>query len=64
MTCTIWGVQDLVVEDGEVESKTETNGVRRRKLGLGDIGSVLEANQPVSESDEAIASPCMPHERR
>lgn len=30
VTCLIGGVQDLVVKDGEVQSKTKTDGVRRR----------------------------------
>ena len=45
MTGTVWGVQDLVVEDGEVESETQADGVRRCQLGLGDIGSILYPNQ-------------------
>lgn len=38
---TIRGVQDLVVEDGEVEGQSETNGVRGGQLGLGDVGGAL-----------------------
>jgi hypothetical protein len=34
-------VEDLVVENGEVKGETETDGVGRSKLGLGDIGGVL-----------------------
>lgn len=34
-------VENLVVEDGEVEGKAETDGVSGRKLGLGNVGSVL-----------------------
>lgn len=35
------GVEDLVVEDGEVEGESESDGVGRRKLGDGDIGGSL-----------------------
>ena len=35
------GVEDLVVENGEVQGKTKADGVRRRKLGLGNIGGSL-----------------------
>ena len=32
----VGSIEDLVVEDGEVEGKTKTDRVRRRKVGLGD----------------------------
>jgi hypothetical protein len=38
---TVGGVQDLVVEDGEVESKTQTDGVSRSELSLSNIGGAL-----------------------
>lgn len=38
---TVGGVEDLVVEDREVEGKTEADGVRRGELSLGDVGGVL-----------------------
>ena len=56
MTGTIWGVQNLVVEDGEVESETEADGVRRCQLGLGDIGSVLRSDQLSSAVEEVADS--------
>lgn len=34
-------VQDLVVEDREVQGKTETDGMGRCKVGLGNFGGVL-----------------------
>ena len=34
-------VQDLVVEDGEVKSKSETDGVGGGEVGLGNLGGVL-----------------------
>jgi hypothetical protein len=37
----IGGVEDLVVEDGEVEGKTKTDRVCWRKIGLSDFGGVL-----------------------
>ena len=38
---TVWRVEDLVVEDGEVESETKADGVGRGQLGLGDVGGAL-----------------------
>lgn len=38
---TVRRVQDLVVEDGEVESQAKPNGMRRGELRLGHLGSVL-----------------------
>jgi hypothetical protein len=37
----VGGVQDLVVEHREVQCKTKADGVRRRKLGLSNLGSSL-----------------------
>lgn len=37
----IGGVQDLVVEDGEVEGKTKTDWVCWCKISLGDLSGVL-----------------------
>ena len=34
-------VQDLVIEDGEVQGKTQADRVGRSELSLGNIGSVL-----------------------
>lgn len=41
MASTVGRVQNLVVENGEVESQTQADGVSRGQLGLGDIGSAL-----------------------
>lgn len=38
---TVGRVQDLVVEDGEVESKTQADGVSGSELSLSDVGSAL-----------------------
>lgn len=38
---TVRRVQNLVVEHREVEGQTKTNRVRRRKLGLGNVGGSL-----------------------
>lgn len=43
MASTVGRVEDLVVEDGEVKRESEADGVRRGKLGLGDVRSVLDA---------------------
>ena len=37
----IRGVQDLVVEDGEVQGESEADRVGGRKLGLSDLGGSL-----------------------
>lgn len=37
----IGGVQDLVVEDGEVKGQSKTDGVGGRKLGLSNLGGSL-----------------------
>lgn len=44
---TVGRVKDLVVEDGEVQGETETDGVGRGELGLGNIGSVLERKKDI-----------------
>ena len=38
---TVRRVQDLVVENGEVEGKTQADGMRRGELGLSDVRGVL-----------------------
>jgi hypothetical protein len=37
----VGGVEDLVVEDGEVEGKTKADGVGGRQLSLGNLGGSL-----------------------
>ena len=37
----IGGVEDFVVEDGEVQRETKTDGVSWSKIGAGNFGSVL-----------------------
>ena len=41
MASTVWAVEDLVVEDGEVECETETDGVCGGELGNSNVGSGL-----------------------
>jgi len=41
VACLVWGVEDLVVEDGEVESKTKTDWVGWSQLGLSNLGGSL-----------------------
>lgn len=41
MAGLVGGVQNLVVEDGEVQGETQANGVRRRQLGLSNLGGGL-----------------------
>ena len=38
---TVRRIQDLVVENGEVEGETKTDGVGRGEISLGNIGGVL-----------------------
>jgi hypothetical protein len=37
----IGSIEDLVVEDGEVQGESETDGVGRRELGLSNLGGSL-----------------------
>jgi hypothetical protein len=41
VACTVGRVQDLVVEDREVEGKTQADWVGWGELGLGNVGGVL-----------------------
>lgn len=41
VACLVWGVQDLIVENGEVKGKTETDWVSRCKVSLSNLGSVF-----------------------
>ena len=52
MACAIWRVQDLVVEDREIEGKTQTDRVSWSKLGLCDISSILFQLGPVSRKSD------------
>ena len=42
MAGTVWGVQDLVVEDGEVEGQAKADGVGWSQLGLCNVGGILD----------------------
>jgi hypothetical protein len=44
---TIGGVQDLVVEDREVQGKSQADGVGGGKVGLGNIGGALSYGSTV-----------------
>jgi hypothetical protein len=41
VACLVGGVQDLIVEDGEVEGKTKADWVGGSQVGLSNLGSVL-----------------------
>jgi hypothetical protein len=41
MASLVGGVENLIVEHGKVQSKAQADGVSRRQLGLGDLGSSL-----------------------
>lgn len=41
MASLVRGVEDLVVEDGEVKSQTKTDGVGRSKVSLGNFSGGL-----------------------
>ena len=39
MASLVWGVEDLIVKDREVEGETETDGVCGSEIGLGTVRS-------------------------
>jgi len=41
VACLVWRIENLVVEDGEVESKTKADWVGWCKISLGNLSSVL-----------------------
>src|SRR5690348_13864614 len=41
LACLIGGVENLIVEDGEVQGKTKADGVGRSKVGGSNVGSSL-----------------------
>ena len=41
MACLIGGVEDLVVEDGEIEGETKADWVCWCKIGLSNFGGIL-----------------------
>ena len=41
MASLVWGVKDLVVEDREVQGKTQSDWVGWGKVGLGNLGGSL-----------------------
>ena len=45
MASLIWRVKNLVVEDGEVEGETKTNGVSGSEVSGGDLGGSLVSLQ-------------------
>ena len=49
MAGTVGRVEDFIVEDGEVESETETDGVRGGQVSLRNVGGVLF---PVSQQQQ------------
>lgn len=51
VACTVGGVEDLVVENGEVQSETKADGVSGGEIGLGNFGSVLYGgDQQIAQS--------------
>jgi hypothetical protein len=63
VACAVRRVQDLVVEDGEVQGETETDGVGRGELSLGNIGGALRGRVSVScmyENGLDRDKPCRP----
>lgn len=55
---TVWRVEDLVVEDGEVQRETKTNGVGRGEISLGNIGGALDWR--VSHVEDELARSIKP----
>jgi hypothetical protein len=41
MASLVWGIEDLIVEDGEVEGKTQSDWVRWGKVSLSDLSCGL-----------------------
>lgn len=41
MASLVWGVEDLIVENGEVEGKTQSDGVSWGKVGLRNLSGSL-----------------------
>ena len=57
MASLVWGVEDLVVEDGEVEGKTKADWVGWGQLGLSDLsGSLVSLKGLVGRGLALVAS--------
>ena len=56
MACLIRGVQDFVVEDREVQCKTETNGVSRSKIGGRNLSGSFISLQRLIGRDLALVA--------
>jgi hypothetical protein len=54
----VWGVEDLIVEDGEVERKAKTDGVRGGKLRLSHFGGSLVSLERLIGAVLAAVSDC------
>lgn len=66
---TVGGIEDLIVEYGEVQSETEADGVGGGEISLGDFGSVLDGDdqqmlqnavrrEKMAREQEGCAIPC------
>jgi len=67
MASPVRRVQDLVIEDGEVEGETETDGVSWSELGLSNVRCVLTVDISLLFQFFHVIknrSPCMPRERQ
>lgn len=53
MASAVGRVQDLVVEDGEVQSQTQADGVSRSEISLSNVGGVL-VGETVSVNDRGV----------
>lgn len=58
MASLVGGVEDLVVENGEVQSKTQADRVGRGKVGLGNLGSVLVSLEGLVGGLLALVASC------
>lgn len=47
MACLVRRVEDLIVENGEVKGKTQTDGVGGSKVSLSDFSGILVGGQRV-----------------
>lgn len=63
VACAVGGVEDLVVEDGEVQGETKADGVGGGEISLGDIGGVLLMHISDCHGRKGAVNsqiPCMP----
>lgn len=58
LACLVGRVENLVVEDGEVQRKTEADGVSRGKVGGGNVGGSLVGLEGLIGGGLALVANC------